>query len=244
MRHTFACLMSLTLALVLVFTLAACGGKQTDIAGTVEPGPSAAAPTGAVETAPPEEETPVSLGRMEGGVYTNIYAGFGCELDSNWEFYTAEELQELPGNVQELLSDTEVGELLSDLTQISDMMAENVEQLASVNVLYAKLSAQDRLSYLTLGEEGYLDAMLEQKDTLISSYAQMGIEVESMEKVETDFLGEKRWGLRTTGTQNDVPCYMLQFLDMGLGRYGVTITFVSYLEDTTQDVADLFYKVD
>lgn len=251
MKRVFACLMSLTLALALALT--ACGEKETDVAGTIEPGPSAsaAAPTGVVETTPPEEdetgdeeEIPVSLGRMEGGVYTNSYAGFGCELDSNWEFYTAEELQELPGNAKELLADTEVGETVSGLDQISDMMAENAEELASVNILYTKLSTLDRLSYLSLGEEGYLDAMLEQKDALISSYTQVGIEVDTIEKAEVDFLGEKHWGLRTTGTQNDVPCFMLQFLDLGRGRYGVTTTIASYVEDTTQDVADLFYKVD
>lgn len=256
MKRTSMRLLMLALAATLLMALAACGGKPEDVAGTIEPGPSAsaAAPTGVVETTSPEEdetgdeeETPVSLGRMEGGVYTNSYAGFGCELDSNREFYTAEELQELPNNVKELLSDTEAGDLISDLTQIIDMKADNAEDLTSMNVLYTKLDAQERLSYLTLGEEGYLDAALEQPemmDMMTSSFAQVGIEVDTVEKTEVDFLGEERFAVRTSGHQDDIPWFLLQIFDYSRGRYGVTISFSSYLEDRTQDLAALFYKVD
>lgn len=248
MKHTWNRLMSLALALTLLATLAACGTKQKDIAGTIEPGPSATAPTSTVETAPTpevdEEEHPVSLGRIEGGVYTNSYAGFGCELDSNWEFYTADELQELPDSVKDALTDTDIGEAMSEMTIISDMKAENAEDLTTINVQYTKLSAGERVTFLALGEEELLDAMLEQRDMLISSYAQMDIEVESMEKAEVDFLGEKHWGLRTTATQYEVPCYMLQIFDYTRGSYSVTTTFLSYVEDTTEDLAGLFYKVD
>ena len=34
-----------------------------------------------------QDEHPLSLVRLEGGIYTNTYAGFGCELDSSWTFY-------------------------------------------------------------------------------------------------------------------------------------------------------------
>lgn len=245
MKHTFIRLSALALAATLVLALAACGGKPEDVAGKIEPGPSATAPAGTVETTPPEEEeTEVSLGRIEGGVYTNSYAGFGCELDSNWVFYSAEELQELPANVQEALADTELGDAMSELTVISDMKAENAEDLTTMNVQYTKLDAQERLAYLMLSEEDLLDIMLEQSEVLTSSYTQLGIEVESIEKAEVDFLGEKHWGLRTTASQYDIPCYILQMFDYTRGRYGVTTTFWSYGEDTTEDLAGLFYKVD
>lgn len=252
MKHTSIRLLALALAVTLLLALAACGAKPEDVAGKVEPGPSATAPAGTVETTPPatedeagdEEENPVSLGRMEGGVYTNSYAGFGCELDSNWEFYGAEELQDLPANVQDMLADTELGDAMSELTVISDMKAENAEDLTTMNVQYTKLDAQTRLAYLMLSEEDILDMMLEQSEILTSSYTQLGIEVESMEKVEVDFLGEKHWGLRTTASQYEIPCYILQMFDYTRGSYGVTTTFWSYVEDTTEDLAGLFYKVD
>lgn len=254
MKPTTLRLLALTLAAALLLALAACGGKQEDVAGTIEPGPSAAAPTGSVDvpTSDPDpteeatdgEETAVSLGRIEGGVYTNSYAGFGCELDANWEFYSAEELQELPANVQELLEDTELGDAMSELTMITDMKAENAQDLTTMNVQYTKLDAQTRLAYLMLSEEEIVDLMLEQSEILSSSYGQLGIEVESMEKAEVDFLGEKHFGLRTNASQYGIPCYILQLFDYTRGSYGITTTFWSYGEDTTADLAGLFYAVD
>ena len=73
---------------VLALLLAGCGEEipEADVSGKVEPTTEAA--TEAVTPA----ETPVSMGRMEGGTYTNEYAGYACDLDSSWIFYGAEEL--------------------------------------------------------------------------------------------------------------------------------------------------------
>lgn len=95
MKRTIA----LLLVLALAFGLTACGKEDKDISGKVTPATEAA--PAITEPAPetteaPAEDRPVSLGRMEGGVYTNEYIGIGCTLDANWTFKTAEELQELP----------------------------------------------------------------------------------------------------------------------------------------------------
>ena len=71
------------LALVLAVLMAAslftgCGAKEP-VAGVVTPAPTEAsteAPTDAPAEAPVESN--VSLGRMEGGVYTNSYTGYGA----------------------------------------------------------------------------------------------------------------------------------------------------------------------
>lgn len=232
------------LTLVLALLLAGCGGKQAEPAGTITPGPApATAPTSSVETTA-APENPVALGRIEGGTYTNTYGGFGCTLDANWEFYSAEELQDLPNDVQELFADTELGEATAGMTQIMDMKAENANDLTTMNVLYNKLDAQSRLAYAMLSEEDILDALMEQKDLMISSYSQAGIEVSSMEKTEVEFLGEKHFAVRTSSTWDDVPYFTLQLFDYHAGRYSITITFASYLEDKTDDLLALFYKVD
>ena len=57
-----------------------------------------------------QDEHPLSLGRLEGGIYTNTYAGFGCELDSSWTFYSAEELQDIPSSVKDAISGSELGD--------------------------------------------------------------------------------------------------------------------------------------
>ena len=144
----------LMLTLVLIFSMTACGeAQESSVAGKVEP---SAEPTEA-------SEKPVSMGRLEGGTYINEYTGYACALDSNWAFYTAEELQELPENVQELLADTEIGDNMEGIAQFTDMMAENVEELVTVNVMYTKLGMQERLVYAVMSDEQIIDEVFIQK---------------------------------------------------------------------------------
>lgn len=222
----------LALMLVLAVMLAGCAESAEDVAGNVAPNQTAA------------EEKPVSLGRMDGGVYTNSYAGFGCTLDDSWTFYSAEELQALPENVNEVLKDTEIGDAMEGVEQITDMMAENMETFSSMNLLYQKMDAQTRLVYGMMSEESIADAMLAQSDTMIAAYAQAGMDVTSLEKVTVTFLGEERIALRTEGTMQDIPFYMVQVFDYNQGSYSITLTMTSYMEDKTADMLALFYEVE
>lgn len=225
----------LALMLVLAVMLAGCAESAEDVAGNVAPNQAA------TEAA---EENPVSLGRMDGGVYTNSYAGFGCTLDDSWTFYSAEELQALPENVNEVLKDTEIGDAMEGVEQITDMMAENMETFSSMNLLYQKMDAQTRLVYGMMSEESIADAMLAQSDTMIAAYAQAGMDVTSLEKVTVTFLGEERIALRTEGTMQDIPFYMVQVFDYNQGSYSITLTMTSYMEDKTADMLALFYEVE
>ena len=225
----------LALMLVLAVMLAGCAESAEDVAGNVAPNQAA------TEAA---EENPVSLGRMDGGVYTNSYAGFGCTLDDSWTFYSAEELQALPENVNEVLKDTEIGDAMEGVEQITDMMAENMETFSSMNLLYQKMDAQTRLVYGMMSEESIADAMLAQSDTMIAAYAQAGMDVTSLEKVTVTVLGEERIALRTEGTMQDIPFYMVQVFDYNQGSYSITLTMTSYMEDKTADMLALFYEVE
>lgn len=251
----------LALLLALAMLLCACGGEPEDISGSVTPAPTAPAdmpeeepqeqpadeptePPTEASTEAPAEENPVSLGRMEGGVYTNTYAGIGCELDESWVFYTAEELQELPENTQELFADTELGGSASQYNQITDMMAENATAMTSVNVMYTQIGLQERLVYAMMSEEESIDATLAQADSIVAAYEQAGISDAVIEKVTITFLGEEHVGMKTTASIQGVPYYILQVQDYTLGAYGVTVTASSFVEDNTQAVLDLFYAVD
>lgn len=183
------------------------------------------------------------LGRMEGGIYENTYIGYGCKLDSNWTFATAEELQDLPENTAELFKDTELEANLAKYTQITDMMAENVNDLTSINILYQKLDLATRAAFTGLNEDAIADAILEQSETWKSSFAQAGIEVASFEKVKVTFLGEEHTAILMTSTMQGVPYYTLQIQDYTLGQYGVTLTLASYMENKTESLLDLFYAV-
>lgn len=220
---------------ILALLLAGCGtsAPESSVAGTVEPTSESAAPA----------ETPVTMGRLEGGSYINDYTGYACELDSNWTFYSAEELQELPDNVKELIADTEMADVIGDVPQFTDMMAENVNDMITINALYQKHTLQERLGFAMLTDAELIDGTLEQQDMMVEAYAQAGMDVESMERVTVTFLGQEREALRTVGTVAGAPFYMVQIFDYHLGQYSVTLTINSYMEDKTQQTLDLFYPV-
>ena len=249
----------LILALILTFGLTACGGSKEPVDQKPVENQSTAAPTQASTEAPTEAateapteaptESPVadkelSIGTVEGNVYTNRYLGIGCTLDSSWTLKSAQELQQLPADVADLFSGSELGDKLADVQQLTDMLAENVTDMSTMNVLYTKLTMQQRLLYAIMTDEQVVDATLEQKDVMAETYAQAGMTVKSMEKVTVTFLGEDRVALYTVMDAYGMNYYVLQLFDYGLGEFGGTITLGSFGEDKTSDMLDLFYKVD
>ena len=144
----------------------------------------------------------------------------------------------------EMLKGSEFSEENDLYSTIMDMMAENEEDLVGMNVNYTRISASERVQFSLASEEQMIDATLEQKDSLIDAYAQAGIEVDTMEKVSVDFLGEERFAIHTTASYSGVPYYALQIATYNLGgQYYVTLTMQSFLEDNTTALLDLFYPV-
>lgn len=259
----------LTLVLVLllvVSVLTGCGGDKpapdakpiTTEAPTTEAPTTEAPTTEAPATEAPTTEAPtteppateplpdngLALGVVEGNTYTNTYAGIGCDLDSSWVIYPADQLQELPDIANEMFEGTEFEAAMANVTQFTDMMAENVEQLTSVNVLLQKLDISQRIAYARLNEQEVLEATLLQKDAMLQAYANAGINVESMEIVTVTFLGREHYAMKTVAEMNGVPYYCLQTFDFWRGEYSVTITFASFVDDKTESLLDLFYPVD
>ncbi|MBQ9761765.1 MAG: hypothetical protein IJV82_01665 [Oscillospiraceae bacterium] len=216
--------------------------KLEDVTGSVS---SPAGDTGASSTDPSDQKTdnPLSIGRIEGGVYSNSYIGIACNLDSSWSFYSAEELQELPDNVHDMFEGSDISEIISSHQQIIDMQAQNTETSASVNVVMTKLSTAERVHYELLSEEEIIDETLAQKDSMIDAYEQAGITVESMSKKTVTFLGQQRTAIYSVCNIQGIPYYMLQLLDFHLGSYGASITMACFDEADITDLLNLFYAV-
>lgn len=230
-----------------VILLSACGGEKP-VGGEVIPGGEETEAGGEIVSNDAAEETnladtPLSIGRMEGGVYTNEYLGIAATLDENWSFFSAEELQELPDSVFDSLEGTELGELSQDVEYFTDMQAENVNDLTVLSIGYQRFDMATRLLYNQMTEEMILDTTLEQEDMLIEGYTQAGIMTESMEKKKVEFLGEEHWALYTVASIGETPYYILQIFAYDIGEWGVTMTFASYVEDNTESLLGLFYKI-
>lgn len=221
------------LALVLAFSLlAGCGTDKEDVTGSI------------TSTTAPVPEKNLSLGVVEGGTYTNTYAGIGCTLDSSWVIYPAEQLQEMPAAVRDMMEGSELAEAMEGVEQFTDMFAENANAMINMNVLLQKLSMQERIAFAMLTEEEVADTLLEEQDTMAEAYAQAGITVKAMEKVVVTFLGEQHYAVKTTAETQGIPVYLLQLFEYNIGEYSVTITMTSFLEDNTESVLELFYKLD
>lgn len=223
--------------LVIAMMLTGCGKSQ--LAEEV--------PVGTIEqheTEPVLDEKPVSMGRLEGGTYINDYAGFACDLDSGWTFMGAEELQDIPANAKDIFDGTELAENIDVMNHFTDMMAENVDQLVNMNVAYQKLTMQERVAFAVLDDEQVIESVLQQKDILVEAYNQAGFEVDDMKKVMVTFLGKERAALHTSMQLENVPYYTLQLYDYNLGRYSVTLTLASFVEDNTENLLELFYEVE
>lgn len=232
------------ICLLLVLSLLLCGcGGNAEAPDHKEDLQAAAASTQAPETEAPEETRPLSLGKTEGNTYINEYVGYGCELGTGWTLYPVEVLQEIPNDVVEALKGSELGDALEGVTQITDMMAENVDELTTVNVVYTKLTLQQRLAYALMDDAAIMEEVLKQRDVLISSYAQAGINVESIEEMTVTFLGQERLAMHTTATMQDVPYFILQVYDYHLGEWGVVTTFASFIEDKTESLLELFSPI-
>lgn len=243
-------ILALLLALVMVLSMTACGSdaeppkgvitpnEDTTTAGETEaPGEDA----GSADTGSEDAGDSFSLGTMQGGTYENAYAGFGCRLDETWVYKTAQELQDVSGMTQEMFEGSDLD--LSAYSQILDMMAECADPMATINVQYTALSAQERLAHAVAGEEGIIDATLEQMDLLVSTYAQAGIDVSSMEKVKVTFCGQERWAIKTDASIQGTGYYILQLFNTNIGPYYVTLTIGTFVDDNTTQLLDLFYSV-
>lgn len=235
----------IAMLLVMAVLLTACGNNAPaeEKIVTTKPAATEAAETEPAETEPALEERDVTLGRMEGDSYVNEYAGYAVDLSGGWVISSAEELQELPEKIDELLGDSELTEGNDSLEQFTDVLAENAETLQTINLLYRRVSLQERLGYAVMSEADILEGILEMQDQLVDTYAQAGILVEKMELVDITFLGEARKAIRTTTTIQDIPYITLQIFEFNRGKYALTLTLASCVEDTTESMLDLFSKV-
>lgn len=191
-----------------------------------------------------QENEPLTIGKLENGVYTNTYLGIGCVLDSDWTYYSAEELQDLQGIVIESMDGTVIGEAVADQTQIIDMMAENVDELFSVNITLTKLSKSDQRLYKEMTNDEVIDGVLSMQELMAEAFVSSGIEMDKMEKVTVPFLGENRAAVLISAHIGEIEYYCIQLYFYGAQEYGAVLTLCSYVENRTEELLDLFFALE
>lgn len=195
-------------------------------------------------------EAELSIGRMEGGIYTNEYIGIACKLDTSWTYLTALELEDNLLLAQETMQSLEslkgsdIEDAIGSNGHFYDMKANCETDMTSISILYEKLSIQVRVAVKGMTDEQIVKGMISDTDTLVKAYEEMGLTDVKFEVKTIDYLEGKQYALLTTAKVQGIDYYCLQIQNYRLGQYGVTITLTSYLEDKTEDLAKLFYKIE
>lgn len=242
-------LLALALAAVMSASIfAGCGETENEAVDTAE--------ETVVETvAETEEETVVEtvaeteavdegvsiVGTFDGTTYANPYIGINIDFDSSWTLSDAATLQEAYLTAEGFIEDSSLGEQLEGLEQFYDFMAASNDGTSSINLVYQKYTPETELLYTTLSTEQIIDTMLStQKDALIEVYTSMGAENISLEKAYTTVLGQSCPVLKTAYTIQDVAVYTTQII-IPCDAHSATLTFCSYLTDTTDALAAMIY---
>ena len=231
---------SLLLAALMVWTIAGCGSKaapadQPDTAGTVQPGVTESDAAGQVQAG--TDDTDGAQGSVNGGVYTNEFAGIGCRLDEGWVFYTAEQMAELNGALADGTDNADVKAVLADDPSIFDMYAVSTDGLMVMNVVIQNLGL---VSGAVVSPQEYAEiASAEVADTLTA----YGYENVTAQTTAADFAGTESCPAVAVTAERDGTALYEQMIYLKTGNYIYCVTLCSFKEDVTAEMAKLFYAL-
>ena len=234
MKKTAAMLMAIWM---LALMLTACGQQAPEqTGGSVEPGAAQdQSVTGQVDASQPDEEE-LEMGSVNGGTYTNAFAGIGCALDETWVFYTKEQIAELNGFLTDGTSDEDMKKLLQNRQSVQDMYASSTDGLMTINVVFQNMGL---LLGTTMSAQEYAELHVTQIPDAMAAY---GFEDVAASVTTAELAGEERPAIALTATIQDIPVYEL-IVCLRQGNYIYCVTLCSYTEDVTAQMAELFYAL-
>lgn len=234
MKKTATMLMAIWM---LALMLTACGQQAPEqTGGSVEPGAAQdQSVTGQVDASQPDEEE-LEMGSVNGGTYTNAFAGIGCTLDETWVFYTKEQIAELNGFLTDGTSDEDMKKLMENSQSVQDMYASSTDGLMTINVVFQNMGL---LLGTTMSAQEYAELHVTQIPDAMAAY---GFEDVAASVTTAKLAGEERPAIALTATIQDIPVYEL-IVCLRQGNYIYCVTLCSYTEDVTAQMAELFYAL-
>ena len=176
--------------------------------------------------------------------YSHAYLNLTIELDSNWTFSTADELQDMPEQLWDMVDGSQLADYMQTVPQVIDVQAIDATDNASFNIVFVKPSQAEADYLATLTDEELVQEMLRQEDLLISTYAQAGIEIVELSPKKITFLGEERTALLSSCRIAENDYYMIQIQNYRSGGYGSTLTVSAFSESRLEELLSLFKPVE
>lgn len=249
-------LTAIILALTMLFAFAACGGTpdedevrgEQNVNTTEAPAPSedvTDAPEADVTDAPEIDVTDApdtditepefSLGDVEGLNYENSFIGIGCNLPSDWVFYTDEQIREI-NNLTAVAAGEDFEAALKNAQLVYDMYATTKDQLQNINVNLEKVDP------ITLATVDLADIFKQNEALVKQSLENMGCSNITFEHGTVNIDGETFPCLRTTGEINGITMYQIAVAKKCNG-YIANFAIASFNENSVDSVLDCFYIV-
>lgn len=236
-------LLALILSILMLVSFAACGSSDSDddVRGDLTDDTSSTNSTDSndsdldVEDNNSSNSEEFSFGNATGKKYENEYLGIGCELDSEWTFYTDEQIAEL-NNITTSNLDEVTAEAIENANVIYDMYAITAKQ-DTINVNLEKMSG---FGASVIDVDTYIDTALPQ---LKDAMAQMGVTVVKCEKTSLSFAGQTVGGIAMEISANGVSAYQ-KMACIKKGKYIAIIGVATYNTDNTDSLLSKFYSLD
>ena len=257
-------LLAILLALTMIFAFAACGSTpdEDEVRGdqnvnttqasdpaedntTAPSGDVTDTPAGDITDTPADETTNApeadvtepefSLGAVEGLNYENKFIGIGCNLPSDWTFYTDEQIRELNNLTADLAGEDYV-EAMKNASVIYDMYAASKDQFKNINVNLEKVEPI-ALSMVDLAD------IFEQNEAMIKqTFENMGYTNITFEHGTVMIENESFACMRSTAQINGIAMYQLCFATKCNG-YIANFAITTFNENTVDDILSNFYLI-
>ncbi len=211
-------LLALLLALMMVFSFAACGEKET-----------------ADNKTDAGDKSSFTFGTVENNVYENEFIGIGCELPSAWTFYSEEDIMEL-NNITMSYMDEDFQEAIENATLLYDMYAQSSNGLNNINVVLQKIP---QIQLDTLDLEDTFELGFNQAKTALEN---MGYTNVSFKGEKRKVCGKEMPIGVITSQIGGMPLTQLQFA-IKCDGYLASVTISDYTSDGS-DLLGLFYSLD
>lgn len=187
-------------------------------------------------TACAENDREFELGTTKGLIYENKFIGIGCELKSDWYFYTDEQIREL-NNFSMNVAGDEFKELAENADVFYDMFASASDNQSNINVNLEKVS---NIKLATLDIEENYEAIY---PTVETSLRNMGYS-NFKHSVGSVTISDKDFPTMFISAKFSTFDMYQALINIKCNGYLASVTITATSEDAVNSLVDCFYLLD
>lgn len=191
------------------------------------------------ETETSETETnekEFSIGKTDGLVYENEFIGIGCNLESNWRFYSDEEIKQI-NNISVELAGEDFEKMMENAEVIYDMYAVSDNEMDNIVV---NLEKSNKLLINQLNLRDNLENSIPMIESALGNMGYTNLETE-LDTITIE--GKELDCLCVSGEINGLKMYQKGFA-IKCNGYLANISVTTYDENNADSIIENFYFVD